>query len=299
MRVCADHGAHLLRYGTVRRGTRVCLLTAIALTVICDASFAYDASPVSGEAEETVEPSRPRIYLGLSGTYTAIPANSFAIGFRSSFSLVNLTSLSSQTVALSLPITADVSDRLSIYAGVNAYASRSDGYAWTSMIVDSWSAGFQAIALEQKGQFPSVTVQSTFTKSIGGIISAWGTANVVEFGYALDEDETRGILAGIKFANVVVDSEMLRVGSSTVSYLGGYYQWPNNWKLTGRFGVQAFEGASLGTLLQIKPFTLPIIRFDVDRMTDDDELRFGITGEVAWAPSPTFQLTLRKPITLR
>jgi hypothetical protein len=202
-------------------------------------------------------------------------------------------------MALSLPVTLDVSDRLSIYAGINSYASRSEGYAWTSMIVDSWSAGFQSVAFEQNGAWPSVTVQSTFTHSIGGAVRAWGAASVVEFGYALNEDETQGLLAGIKHANVTIDSAILNVGSSTIGYLGGYHQWPNNWKLTGRLGVQAFEGANLGGALQIKTFTLPIVRLDLDRMTDDDTIRFGLTAEVAWAPNPTFQLTLRTPITLQ
>jgi hypothetical protein len=249
--------------------------------------------------EETSATAAPRVYLDLSGTYTAIPANSFAIGLRNSFSLINLTSLSSQTAAFSLPVTIDISDRLSVYAGVNTYASRADGYAWTSMIVDSWSAGFQVVALEQKGALPSVTVQSTFTQSIGGIVSARGTANILEFGYALNEDETQGVLAGIKYANVMIDSAVLKVGTSTIGYLGGYHQWPDKWKLTGRMGIQAFEGASLGALVQIKPFTLPILRFDLDRLTDEDQIRFGITAEVAWAPNPTIQLTLRTPITLR
>jgi hypothetical protein len=190
--------------------------------------------------------------------------------------LINLTSLSSQTAAFSLPVTIDISGRLSVYAGINMYASRTDGCAWTSMIVDSWSAGFQVAALEQNGALPSVTVQSTFTQSIGGIVSATGTANILEFGYAV-----------------------LKVGNSTIGYLGAYHQWPDKRKLTGRLGIQAFEGASLGALVQIKPSTLPILRFYLDRLTDEDQIRFGITAEVAWAPNPTIQLTLRTPITLR
>jgi hypothetical protein len=142
-------------------------------------------------------------------------------------------------------------------------------------------------------------VQSTYTQSVSGIISASGTGSVVELGYALNEDETYGLLAGIKYANIMIESAALKVGSSTIGYAGAFYQWPENWKLTGRFGLQAFEGANLGSLLQVKPFTLPIVRLDLDRMTDDDQIRFGMTAEAAWAPNPVFQLTVRTPLTLR
>jgi hypothetical protein len=32
-------------------------------------------------------------------------------------------------------------------------------------------------------------------------------------------------------------------------------------------------------------------------MTHDDQIRFGMTAEVAWSPNPVFQLTMRTPIT--
>ena len=262
-----------------------------------NAGFGKEVNDELAENGETSAPTTPRLYLDVASTYFAIPANSFALGFRNTFILANLSSLSTQVVALSLPITVDVSDRLSLYAGLNTYTSRSDGYSWTTMIVDSWSAGFQVVAYEQNGgSLPSVTVQSTFTQSIGGLISARGIANIVEFDYALDQDATRGILAGIKYANVTIDSAILKVGSSTIGYLGAYYQSPDNWKLTGRVGVQSFDGADLGRLLQVQPFLLPIIRFDLDKMNDDDQVRFGLTAEVAWAPRPTIQFTLRTPI---
>jgi hypothetical protein len=48
--------------------------------------------------------------------------------------------------------------------------------------------------------------------------------------------------------------------------VGDYYQWPNNWKFTGRVGVQYFGGAQLLNLATIQPFTQPIVRLDLDRM---------------------------------
>jgi len=50
---------------------------------------------------------------------------------------------------------------------------------------------------------------------------------------------------------VLVDTPLARVSPDIMGYAGGYYQWDNNWKLTGRFGVQHFGGAQL---LNLTPF---------------------------------------------
>lgn len=184
-------------------------LIILALTFSSGAGFCKDAGADSEESEETSASMTPRLYLDVTATYATIPASSFAIGFRNSFSLANLTSLSAQSIALSLPITVDVSDRLSIYAGLNTYASRSDGYAWSSMIVDSWSAGFQFVAYEQKGGYlPSVTVQSTFTQSISGVIGARGTARV------MIPDPLRNLTAFSNEIPVRLFREFLRIAAS-------------------------------------------------------------------------------------
>jgi len=78
--------------------------------------------------------------------------------------------------------------------------------------------------------------------------------------------------------------------------VGGYYQWDNNWKLTGSFGVQHFGGAQLLNLSPFPAFTQPIARLDFDRMDDEDNRLFGITAQIAWAPKPSYQLTLRTPL---
>jgi len=38
------------------------------------------------------------------------------------------------------------------------------------------------------------------------------------------------------------------------------------------------------------------VRLDLDRMDDDDNRLFGITAQIAWAPKPAYQLTLRTPL---
>ena len=78
--------------------------------------------------------------------------------------------------------------------------------------------------------------------------------------------------------------------------VSGYYQWDSNWKFTGRLGVQHFGGAQLLNLSPFPAFTQPILRLDLDRMDDDDNRLFGITAQIAWAPKPSYQLTLRTPL---
>jgi hypothetical protein len=120
--------------------------------------------------------------------------------------------------------------------------------------------------------------------------------NIIEFDYALNQDETKGLLTGVQHTRVDVDSPLARINPNTIGYVGGYYQWPSNWKFTGRVGVQSFEGAQLLNLMPIAPFTQPIVRFDIDRMDDNDNRLFGVTAQISWVPKPAYQLTLRTPL---
>jgi hypothetical protein len=197
-----------------------------------------------------------------------------------------------------LPLTIDVTDRVSLYAGVSGSSTQFAGSGWSSFDITSWNIGFQADIYEQNGgTFPTVTLQSTITQSIpNGPLTATSFNNILEFDYALDKDETRGLLAGVQHTRVDVDSALVRINPNTVAYLGGYYQWPNNWKFTGRVGVQSFEGAQLLNLAPIQPLTQPIVRLDLDRMDDNDNRLFGLTAEIMWLPKPAYQLTLRTPL---
>src|ERR1700741_4995821 len=117
-----------------------------------------------------------------------------------------------------------------------------------------------------------------------------------EFGNAFDKDETRGLLAGVQDTRIDVATALARIHPNIIGYVGGYYQWPNNWKFTGRVGIQSFEGAQLLNLTPIKPFTQPIVRLDLDRMDDNDNRLFGVTAEIAWVPKPAYLLTFRTPL---
>ena len=92
---------------------------------------------------------------------------------------------------------------------------------------------------------------------------------------------------------------LARVNDNIVGWVGGYYQWPNNWKFTGRVGVQPFGGAQIPRrTAPFEPFTQPIVRLDLDRMDDNDNRLFGVTAQIAWVPKPSYTLTLRTPLYL-
>jgi hypothetical protein len=192
----------------------------------------------------------------------------------------------------------DVSDRVSLYAGFNASASQSGTSDWSTFAVSSWNVGFQADVYQQNGgSIPTITLQSTVTRLVPDSPLATTILNtILEFDYALNEDETRGLLAGVQYTRVNVDSPLATVNPNVVGYVGGYYQWDDNWKFPGRVGVQSFGGAQLLNLTPFQPFTQPIVRLDLDRMDDNDNRLFGVTAQIAWTPKPAYQLTIRTPL---
>jgi hypothetical protein len=283
----------------------------------------------SGEAfadeglDGTASAALPNIYIDFRKNYATVPANSLSLGigtgslFSSLSNIVRqvhpaalpttpvlpglptLSSPASQSAWIDVPLTVDVNDRLSLYGGITASASNS-GSGWSSLDVTSWNLGLQADIYEQDGgYFPTVTLQTTLTRSApDSPVAVTSLNNIVELGYALDEDETRGWLAGVQHTWVEVDSQLIRISDNIVGYVGGYYQWPNNWKFTGRVGVQSFGGAQFTRLIPFQPFTQPIVRLDLDRMDDNDNRLFGVTAQIAWVPKPSYTLTLRTPLYL-
>ncbi|NVN86787.1 MAG: hypothetical protein HXX15_11945 [Rhodopseudomonas sp.] len=253
--------------------------------------------------DDSGQPAGPVAYLDIRSSYTRLPAGVLGIGFSNPSAVVLPTSLSlslpaSQGLGLDLPLTIDLNDRVTVYGGVTASTTKTGDLDWSSPSIASWNIGFQADVWQQNGgAFPTVTVQSTLTRSATDSPFATTTLNsVVEAGYALDTDETRGLLAGVQLTNVSVDSDLAAVRPNLVGYLGGYYQWDNNWKLSGRAGVQSFGGAQLLSLPIAASFTQPILRIDLDRMDDHDNRLFGITTQIAWTPKPTYQLIVRTPL---
>jgi hypothetical protein len=249
------------------------------------------------DEEEENGPSLPNVYLDYRTTFSALPPGTIAFGFRG-VPRFQVSSQATQLLTFDFPLSIDLTDTLSLWGGPTTSTSRTDTTSWRQMTLDSWNIGFQADVYQQNGGWlPTVTLQSTLTRSIPeSLLSATSTTSIVELGYAFNEDETRGMLAGVQYTNTFFDSALPKVNPIIVGYVGGYYQWDNNWKLTGRAGVQSFGGAQLLGLEPVKPFTKPIFRLDLDRLDDDDNRLFGITAEVAWAPKLAVGFVLRTPL---
>lgn len=292
---------------------------AVALAMLCGGRALAADDGENGAASPTL----PNMYFDLRTNYATLPANALSVGLGTSslFStlsnlraLINpatlpatpvlanpptLSSPASQSAWIDVPLTIDLGDRISLYGGFTASASN-NGSGWSSLDVTSWNVGFQADIYRQNGgSLPTVTLQTTVTRSVpDSPLTTTTLNNILELDYAVDEDETRGWLAGVQHTKVDVDSPLARVNNNIVGWVGGYYQWPNNWKLTGRVGVQSFGGAQILRLTPFEPFTQPIVRLDLDRMDDNDNRLFGVTAQIAWVPKPSYTLTLRTPLYL-
>jgi hypothetical protein len=304
--------------GMVRVSRPVVIRSArcVALGMLL-ASFHSDlALSKDKDDEDGAATTLPNIYLDLRTNYATLPANALSIGLGgpslfSTFAnfralaalptLPNLPTLSSpgsQSLAVDVPLTVDLSDRVSLYGGFTASASHTDGSDWSSPAISSWNVGFQADIYQQNGgSIPTITLQTTVTRSVPDSPLATTSLNMIaEFDYALNADETRGLLAGVQYTRVDLNSALARVNPNIIGYVGGYYQWDNNWKLSGRIGVQSFDGAQLLNLTPVQPFTQPILRLDLDRMDDNDNRLFGVTAQITWVPKPAYQVTVRTPL---
>ena len=89
---------------------------------------------------------------------------------------------------MDFPLTVDVTESASLYAGVSGSSTSFGSAGFSSLQITSWNIGFQADLYEQNGgTFPTVTLQSTITKSIPDCpLSTTSFNNILEFDYALD-----------------------------------------------------------------------------------------------------------------
>jgi hypothetical protein len=162
----------------------------------------------SAKADSTL----PNIYLDLRTNYATVPANSLSIGFSNtslfstlatlqslstltnSPTLPTVSSPSSRSLGVDVPLTVDLSDRVSVYGGFTASASQSGMSDWSTFAISSWNVGFQADVYEQNGgSIPTITLQSTVTRSVPDSPLATTSLNtILEFDYALNKDENQG-----------------------------------------------------------------------------------------------------------
>ncbi|MBR1364959.1 hypothetical protein [Bradyrhizobium ottawaense] len=285
-------------------------MRTVAMGLACLAISASAAFSAEAEEDAPAKPAVPNIYLDLRTTYATIPAGTLGLGFGNTSVSAALGALAvrrgaapsnglpaAKSIAVDLPLTVDVNDRVSLYGGVSG-STTDIGGGWSTFDVTSWNIGVQADLYRQNGgSIPTITLQSTLTQSVPndqGMTNSFN--NILEFDYALDEDETRGWLAGVQYTTPTIASPFASIRPNTILYAGGYYQWPSNWKFTGRLGMQSFGGAQLAGRTLAESFTQPILRLDLDRMDDNDNRLFGITAQIAWMPKPSYQVTLRTPL---
>lgn len=288
-----------------RPALRAVTMGLLSLTISAGSAFAAD-----DEEDAPAQPAVPNIYLDLRTTYATIPAGTLGLGFGNTSLSAALAALAARrgttlpnglpaakSIAVDLPLTVDVSDSVSLYGGVSGSTTDLGG-GWSAFDITSWNIGVQADLYQQNGgKIPTITLQSTLTQSVPnepGMTTSFN--NILEFDYALDEDGTRGWLAGLQYTHTVIASQFASIGPNTILYAGGYYQWPSNWKFTGRLGAQSFTGAQIAGRTLAESFTQPVLRLDLDRMDDDDNRLFGITAQIAWVPQPSYQVTLRTPL---
>ncbi|WP_375314859.1 hypothetical protein WHZ77_31815 [Bradyrhizobium sp. A5] len=283
---------------------RATAIGLFCLTLSAGAAFAVD------DGDAPAKPTAPNIYLDLRTTYATIPAGTLGLGFGNTSLSAAFEALAARrgatmpsglpaakSIAIDLPLTVDVSERVSLYGGVSG-STTDIGGGWSAFDITSWNIGVQADLYQQNGgRIPTITLQSTLTQSVPteqGMTTTFN--NILELDYALNEDETRGWLAGMQYTYTEIASQLASIKPNTILYAGGYYQWPSNWKFTGRLGVQSFGGAQIAGRTLAESFTQPILRLDLDRMDDNDNRLFGITAQIAWMPKPSYQVTLRTPL---
>ena len=202
-----------------------CIVALGALVSVCFSGLAQSKDLDDDNSAKTA--TLPNIYLDVRTNYATVPANTLSIGFSSSSlstalatlqtlstltnsstlsALPTLSSPSSRSIGVDIPLTVDVTDQLSLYGGFSASASQSGTSDWSTFAVSSWNVGFQADVYEQNGGFiPTITLQSTVTRSVPDSPLATTSLNtILEFDYALNEDETKGLLAGLQFTRVNV-----------------------------------------------------------------------------------------------
>ncbi|MDA9435920.1 hypothetical protein [Bradyrhizobium sp. CCBAU 51627] len=285
-------------------------MCAVAMGLLCLTISAGGAFAADEDEKTPAKPAVPNIYLDLRTIYATIPAGTLALGFGNTSLAAAFEALAARrgttlpnglpaarSIAVDLPLTVDVNDRVSLYGGVSG-STTDIGGGWSTFDITSWNIGVQADLYQQNGgRIPTITLQSTLTQSVPneqGMTNSFN--NILEFDYALDEDETRGWLAGMQYTYTTIASPFASIRPNTILYAGGYYQWPSNWKFIGRFGMQSFGGAQLAGRTLVQSFTQPILRLDLDRMDDNDNRLFGITAQIAWMPRPAYQVTLRTPL---
>ena len=291
------------------------LLAALGIIASLGCQGPAQAADRDDDDEPEASSTLPNLYLDLRTSYSTVPAGTLSIGFSNpslssaiaafqrlaaaaGVATPAARSSSSQGVAIDVPLTMDFNDRISVYGGFSAGASQGVTSDWSTFAVTSWNVGLQADLYQQNGgSIPTVTLQATMTRSVPDSLLATTSLNtIVELDYALNADETRGLLAGVQDTRTAVE-------------LAASQHQPQSRRLCRRLLSMARQ------LEALRPRRRPVLRrraaarlhadpavhaanlrLDLDRNDDNDNRLFGVTAQISWTPKPAYQLIVRTPL---
>jgi hypothetical protein len=268
----------------------------------CFAETEIDSDAPDPEAKSSV--TSPTLYFDFSTTFARAPGNSFVIARRGFFSI---TGSSSKTITFDAPLTLDLTDDLSVYAGFDAGCSKIEQTPWAKLSIGNFTSGFDYTFVEQSKFLPELSVFGSVSRPVNlpagtPLTTTWSGGIDVDF--ALDDDGDRGLLAGLAVTHVAVNSSSGRVLPVYGGYVGAYYQWETGWKLTGKTGYAAFGGANLGALIQAAAVQQIFATLELEKYDDADNKIVGIglaaarTVGSSTNKGTTIQLVLSFPIYL-
>lgn len=238
----------------------------------------------------------PTAYLDLETGWSSTPGNTLGFGLRN---LRTLNGSKSRGLYMSAPLTIDLSDRLTVYAGLDGSASQNLGQRWGQFTPGAWTVGGSAEIIEQSAMLPAITISASISRpfeaiALGARTTTW-TAGV-DLDYELDEDGSRGLVGGLSYSRVQISSPFARVGPQLDGYVGAYWSPSKLVNLTTQFGVQYFGGAEAASILRLKPATTPYVQLEVEHVDDNDDRVFAVSLMFGWSPKPVLQLSLSTPL---
>jgi hypothetical protein len=286
------------------------VLTALACAVPAPASLAEERPRPEAPAPEATaseaEPSAtgPVIYIDASATMARSPGNSFVIGRRGFFSI---TSSSGKSLSIDAPLTIDITDELSVYAGFDFASSKTVSTPWSQLALGSFTTGFDYTFLEQARFVPELSVSGSVSRPVNlpagaAVTTTWSGGLDADF--SLDEAGHRGLIAGLALTYVTVNSGPGQLQPLYGGYVGAYHQWEAGWKLTGKAGYATFGGGNLGTVIRATPARQVFATLEFEKYDAADNKMFGIGLAGALSRSTTgktgtsVQIVLSVPLYL-
>ncbi|MDR6872100.1 hypothetical protein J2Y55_003116 [Bosea sp. BE125] len=307
----------LARPGRARRPTpfswtrhRLLVALALACALPAPASLAEErprpAAPGPEATASEAEPSAtgPVIYIDASATMARSPGNSFVIGRRGFFSI---TGSSSKSLSIDAPLTIDITDDLSLYAGFDFASSKTASTPWSQLALGSFTTGFDYTFLDQAGFLPELSVSGSVSRPVripagSALTTTWSGG--IDADFSFDEAGHRGLIAGLALTYVTVNFGLGQLQPLYGGYVGAYHQWESGWKLTGKAGYASFGGGSLGTVIRATPArqVFAVVEFEKYDAADNKMFGVGLAGALSRSTtgktSTSIQLVLSVPLYL-